>query len=75
METYLEEDEVEVEEVKIVWIVVSALYCDIHKSGDGKVFFIDWALLGKSKLQAGGAQKLQYSGLPSHIFICIFIMI
>ena len=55
METYLEEDEVEVEEVKIVWIVVSALYCDIHKSGDGKVFFIDWALLGKSKLQAGGA--------------------
>ena len=22
---------------------------------------------GKSKLQAGGAQKLQYSGLPSHI--------
>ena len=30
---------------------------------------------GKSKLQAGGAQKLQYSGLPSHIFNCIFIMI
>ena len=48
METYLEEDEVE--EVKNVWIAVSALNCYTHKSVDGKVFFIDWALLGKSKL-------------------------
>ena len=56
METYLEEDEVE--EVKNVWIAVSALNCYTHESGDGKVFFIDWALLGKSKLQAGGAPKV-----------------
>ena len=31
--------------------------------------------MGRVSLQARGAQKLQYSGLPSHIFKCIFIMI
>ena len=46
------------------------------KSGDGKVILKRLGpLLGRVSLQAGGAQKLQYSGLPSHIFNCIFIMI
>ena len=46
------------------------------KSGDGKVILNRLGpLMGRVSLQAGGAQKLQYSGLPSHIFKCIFIMI
>ena len=47
------------------------------KSGVGKVILKRLGpLMGRVSLQAGGAQKLQYSGLPSHILIkCIFIMI
>ena len=46
------------------------------KSGDGKVILKRLGpLMGRVSLQARGAQKLQYSGLPSHIFKCIFIMI
>ena len=46
------------------------------KSGAGKVIFKRLGpLMGRVSLQAGGAQKLQYSGLPSHIFNCIFTMI
>ena len=39
------------------------------KSGNGKVILKRLGpLMGRVSLQAGGAQKLQYSGLPSHIF-------
>ena len=46
------------------------------KSVDGNVILNRLGpLMGRVSLQAGGAKKLQYSGLPSHIFKCIFIMI